>query len=232
MRGTIVIATLLLAVTGMANACPSPVPKGLSCTLQDSVIEGPKLVSQTNEIVYFFMYRCPHCRLLHEELETWRRRLPENVGFVDVHLPGDALKSNPTAGRPAMPTFLGLHYMLAAAGVTDSSQVFELLRDGLSVGEALSSRALDDRLRAVDAPLLAKAAKLAGKPEAEFAKSINSFRVHAEERAGRARSAQFGAESATLFVVNRKYRVRVVELLTEPKDRRAALEWIGRLADS
>lgn len=146
------------------------------------VIPGAQATA-TPEVVEFFSYGCPHCRMVEPDFEKWLAQKPENVKVVRV----------PAAWNARFDVLARLYLALDELGIADkhSAAVFKAIHD-------------EHRKLATKEELVEFVATL-GVDRQRFADTYDSEKVSGRLSESKALFARYRISGVPGFVVNGKY---------------------------
>jgi thiol:disulfide interchange protein DsbA len=185
----LLLAPLSLMFAPPAHACPKQLPKYVSC---QPLVESARTLGLTREkveVVYFFNYFCKTCRLAKNEVSSWSKQLPPNVGFswFHVHWRNSAISKEVPFSSTSV--FLALKSL----GVTDHEPVLRAFEAG----------------NYSDPLLLTSVAQSAGRTRESLDKALTSPSMQEWLDEAAALTKRLRIDSVPAFVVNGKYIVSV-----------------------
>lgn len=173
--------SLLLLMTGMANAIPLAYVQGQHYQTTESLL--PVVDETQKEVVELFMYTCPHCYHLEPEVEDWKKAIDNSVRFTQM----------PAVFSDAQKPLAAAFYAAQAMGVHEKLHplLFEAIHeDGLQLN---SNKAILDYVAQQ------------GIDRASFDKMMSSFAVKTKVKKAAVYTAMSGVGGVPSFVVNGRY---------------------------
>lgn len=145
--------------------------------------------TQSQEVLEFFWYGCPHCYDLEAELAAWVETLPKEVAFRRI----------PALFRSVWKTHGQAYFAAEALGVADASH------------EAFFKAIHEERKSLHTEALLQDFYQQFGVDEARFSTAFKSFPVHLKLVEAMQLAQKYRVTGVPTFVVNQKYVTSIVE---------------------